>query len=382
MRAAVPSRSRVLVVVLSLLCVSVALAESAAAREPDTISRSGAQFMLHGQPYRFTGVNAYELATFWSVNAGCGQQLSDAQLDGFFSGLRPDSVVRFWAFQALGVNKQSRTLDFTGLDRVFTAAARHGQRLIPVLGNQDGTCDDGHWKDAAWYSGGYKSVFNDDGRGLNVVSYSTWVSNVVNRYKSSPALGMWEPVNEPETANCPAGYRGSACYGHQECPDGAANTLRGFFDAVAGQIKSLDRKQLVLSGVIGTGQCGARGGEYQTVHASRYIDAGTYHDYGQDDVPVPGDQWNGFRVRVQQTRALNKPLFTEEVGINASDSEAAECVDLATRARLLGDKLDGQLSAGGSGFLPWFYAPAMAAGCRHDVAPGDPTLTRLHDTPL
>jgi hypothetical protein len=193
---------------------------------------------------------------------------------------------------------------------------------------------------------------------------------------------MWEPVNEPEPANCPAGYVGNACYGHQLCPPGAASTLRGFFDRIGGQIKRLDRNHLVASGVIGTGLCGARGSEYADVHASAGIDAATYHDYGQDTVPVPGDQWNGFAVRVQQTRSLNKPLFTEEAGIYASNNGDPGCVTLADRARLLGAKLDAQLSAGGSGFLPWAYVPSMPSGCRYDVAPGDPLLARLHDTPL
>jgi hypothetical protein len=375
-------RGRLLLVGVITALVASVHATPAEARPQDVISRSGTSLTLHGSPYRFTGVNAYELATYWSTNVGCGSQLSDTELDSFFAGLRPDSVVRFWAFQALGVNKTTKTLDYTGIDRVFAAAERHGQRLIPVLGSQDGTCDDGHWKDQAWYGGGYDSAYNDNGRGLNVVPFSSWVSNVVNRYKGSPALGMWEPVNEPEPANCPAGYVGNACYGHQVCPANAAATLRGFFDQIGGQIKRLDRVHLVASGVIGSGQCGARNNEYADVHASPSIDVATYHDYGRDAEAVPGDSWNGLARRLVQTRALNKPLVTEEVGIYASNSADPTCVGLAERSRLLGDKLDGQLSAGSRGFLPWFFAPAMGSGCRHDIAPGDPVLSRLHDTPL
>jgi hypothetical protein len=375
-------RRRLLLLGMAAVLLGAVGTVPAQARPQDVISRSGTSFTLHGSPYRFTGVNAYELATWWGVNAGCGAQLSDSQLDSFFAALRPDSVVRFWAFQALGVNRTTKTIDYTGIDRVFAAAERHGQRLIPVLGNQDGSCDDGHWKDQAWYAGGYDRAYNDDGRGLNVVPFTTWVSNVVSRYKSSPALGMWEAVNEPEPADCPIAFTGTACYGHQLCPPGAASTLRAFFDKVGGQIKRLDRTHLVASGVIGGGQCGAQGSEYADVHASPSIDAATFHDYGQDSTAVPGDAWNGFAARVQQTRSLNKPLFTEEAGIYASGSGDPGCVDLTERARLLGNKLDGQLSAGGRGFLPWFFAPTTAAGCRHDITPGDPVMARLHDTPL
>ena len=353
-----------------------------ATTDPNVISRSGSTLMLHGHAYRFTGVNAYQLATYWSVNAGCGQQLTTAQLDAFFSSLRPNSVVRFWAFQAQGVNRFTKRIDYTGIDRVFRAAERHRQRLIPVLANQGGGCDDGHWKDAAWYAGGYTKRFNDDGRGLNVVPFSSWVTSTVNRYKSSPALGMWEPVNEPEATNCGTGFKGGACYKHQICPVGAVNALRSFFDRVGSQIKRLDPKHLIASGLISSGQCGARATEWVTVHASPYVDVATYHDYGFDRTTVPGDQWNGMATRLKQAAALRKPLFTEEVGIMASNNGAAGCTDPATRSTLLARKLSGQLSAGSRGFLPWFFVPKQPGGCLHDISATDPMMRVLARVPL
>jgi hypothetical protein len=355
----------------------------AAAVNPNVITRSGSTLMLHDHAYRFTGVNAYELGTYWNVNAGCGGQLTDTELDSFFAELRPDSVVRFWAFQALGVNRATRRIDFTGLDRVFRAAERHGQRLLPVLGDQAGVCDDGHWRDVAWYSGGYTKRFNDDGRGLDAVAYSTWVSTVVQRYRGSAALGMWEPINEPEASNCPIGLKGSLCSGHQTCATGSAAALRGFFDAVGGQIKRLDPLHLIVSGVIGSGQCGASGADYSRAHASPYIDVATYHDYGQDFVPVPGDQWNGMLVRLQQAAALAKPLITEEVGVVASaDSSSLACTGADTRAALLGAKLSAQLTAGVRGFMPWNALPVAQPGCTYDIGPTDPTMTVLKQAPL
>lgn len=376
----VSRRLRLALVAALLLAMAGGIGGNAAlaAPDPNVISRSGATLMLHGHAYRFTGVNAYQLGTYWNVNAGCGQQLTTPQLDAFFAGLRPNSVVRFWAFQAQGVNKTTRKIDYTGLDRVFRAAERHSQRLIPVLGNQGGGCDDGHWKDVAWYAGGYNKRFNDDGRGLNAVSYAAWVTSTVNRYKGSSALGMWEPVNEPEATNCWPGYKGGACYSRQQaCPSTGAATLRSFFDKVGGQIKRLDPKHLIASGLISSGQCGARGTEWTTVHASPYIDVATYHDYGQDTVAVPGDSYNGMKTRIAQAKAMGKPLFTEEVGIMASTSGATGCVDPTTRASLLGKKLTGQLAAGTRGFLPWFWVPAPTAGCLHDIAPNDPMMRVL-----
>jgi hypothetical protein len=350
-----------------------------ATTDPNVISRSGSTLMLHGHSYRFTGVNAYELGTYWNVNVGCGQQLTTPQLDAFFASLRPDSVVRFWAFQAQGVNKTTHRLDFTGLDRVFRAAERHGQRLIPVLGNQSGVCDDGHWKDVAWYRGAYTQRFNDNGRGLTAVPYLSWVTSVVNRYKASPALGMWEPINEPEATNCSPGYRGTACYTHHvPCADGAAQALKAFFDRVGARIKTVDPKHLIASGVTGGGQCGLAGAGYSLVHSSAYVDVATFHDYNQDATAVT----TAMRTRLAQTAALGKPLVSEEVGIKASTDRTAGCVSTAARAGLLAHKLTGQLQAGARGFLPWFFVPTMATGCRHDIAAGDPSLTVLRNAPL
>jgi hypothetical protein len=354
-----------------------------ATADPNVITRSGSTLMLHGHAYRFTGVNAYQLGTYWNSNLGCGGQLTDQQLDQFFASLRPDSVVRFWAFQALAVNRNTHKPDFTGLDRVFRAAERHGQRLIPVLSNQDGSCDDGHWRDIAWYSGAFTKAFDDNRRGVTPAPFTSWVTSIVSRYRSSRALGMWEPVNEPEATNCATGYRGNSCYAHHPpCPPGGAAALRHFFDTIGGQIKRLDPKHLLVSGVIGAGQCGTQGADYSMVHASRFVDVATYHDYGSDNVPVPGDRWNGMAVRLRQAEALAKPLISEEVGIRSSPNQDPGCVDPARRTALLTSKLHGQLAAGSRGFLPWTYAPAAEAGCRHDIGASDPMLVVLRRTPL
>jgi hypothetical protein len=390
-----PSRRLLGLVVAALVALTVPVTAqagvaSAAAKttiNTNNISRSGSTLMLHGKPYRFTGQNAYELATLWSVNHGCGSERSDAELDAFFAGLRPDSVVRFWAFQSLGVNKSTLTVDWTGIDRVFAAAAKYKQRLIPVLGNQDGACDNTHWLDKAWYAGGYNSTFNDNG--LNVMSYGSWVTAVVNRYKSSPALGMWEPINEAESDDCLPGYGGGDCWGHKTCPADAATALRSFFDTVGSRIKSIDKTHLISSGLMGGGQCGTAWTEYTTVNASPYVDVATYHDYGADTVAVPTGTYNGLTLRISQAHSLNKPIFTEEVGIKAGPTGAVLdangltlCVDTTTRDTLYGAKLTGQLAAGVAGFLPWFGAKTMPAGCSHNIVPGDPVLTRLHNAAL
>ena len=69
------------------------LPDSCRSRRRVSTSRSA------GCPRVFTGYNAYQLATDWGTNAGCGGMATTAQIDAFFASLRPDSLVRFWAFQ-------------------------------------------------------------------------------------------------------------------------------------------------------------------------------------------------------------------------------------------------------------------------------------------
>jgi hypothetical protein len=147
---------------------------------------------------------------------------------------------------------------------------------------------------------------------------------------------------------------------------------------VGGRIKQADPKHLIASGLAGGTQCGVKGADYSIVHASSAVDVATFHDYNQDTSSVPVL----LRTRLAQASALGKPLVSEEVGIKASSTSSATCVTPAARATLLAHKLSGQLQAGSRGFLPWFYAPATAIGCRHDLAPGDPALTYLQHAPL
>ena len=189
------------------------------------IGAIGSRLVLNGGIYRFVGVNAYEIATQWTVNAGCGAQLSDAQLNEFFASLPPNSLVRFWAFQGtMATSIVTKQLDWGPIDRVFAAAAAYDQRLVPVLAGQGGGCDNGHWADISWYNGGFANVYNDDptttdGRGLTPLSYLDYLQAIVNRYKDSPALGMWEPMSEAEASTCLPQFQPSNCSGHQTCPN-------------------------------------------------------------------------------------------------------------------------------------------------------------------
>src|SRR5665213_259194 len=182
-RSSIRGRDAKVVAIALLLSGSVVMVLTAAGgtapalsvSDSPIIQASGTQLYLYGAPYRFVGVNAYEAATDWGTNAGCGADLSDGQLDQLFASLPANSLVRFWAFQGtMATNVNTHQLDWGPLDRVFAAAAAHGQRLIVTLTDQGGTCDGGHWQDPSWYQSGFKTVFNDpattDGRGLTPLS--------------------------------------------------------------------------------------------------------------------------------------------------------------------------------------------------------------------
>ena len=138
----------------------------------------------------------------------------------------------------MATNVQTGQLDWRPIDNVFYEAAKYHVYLIPVISGQGSSCDGGHWNDPAWYSGGFMDVYNSagnsDGRGLTPLSYWGYMNAIVSRYAGSPALGMWEPMSEPEASTCPAAFEPGNCEGHQTCPDeaAAATSLKYFFTAV------------------------------------------------------------------------------------------------------------------------------------------------------
>ena len=348
--------------------------------EPPTpagdIGVSDGHLELNDQPYTFVGVNAYEIGTEVGVNPGCGGQESDAQLNALFSSIPPNSLVRIWAFQdAIATNVQTDQLDWAPLDRVFAAAAAHGQRLVVALTDQGGVCDGDHWQDPSWYEGGFMDVFNSpsnsDGSGHTPLSYWDYMQDVVNRYKNSPALGMWEPISEAEASSCDGSYYPGTCWGHNDCPDEAvaAAALRHFFDVVGGEIHALDPNHLVESGLLGGGQCGTESGDYQYVSASPGIDVLSYHDY-YAGTPMGGDQWNGIGVRIAQAKALGKPIIAGEMGLDAGT--APGCMSLPARSTAIQAKIQAQMAAGTSGVLVWDWLPAASSSCTTDTFPATP----------
>jgi hypothetical protein len=372
----------VAVVALALL-LPVLPAPAGADPAPSGVGVSGLQLTLNGVPHNFTGVDAYELATDWGVNYGCGAMLSDAQLASFFASLPPGSLVRFNAFQAnLGTDAGTGALDLGPLDRVFAAAQAAGDYLIPVLADQWGDCDGGNFKDLAWYQGGYQQVQPAvAGQGLQPLSYLAYVTAVVQHFAGNPALGMWEPIGEAEASTCPPADEPLDCSGNQICPSEATaeKALLGFFTTVGQLIHGLDPGHLVESGLLGAGQCGTQGTDYRTVSASPGIDVLSYHDYYASNQAEGGDVYNGIAKRLSQARLLVKPIIAGEDGILAGNTPdpTQDCVSYLTRTADMEARLGAQLAGGTDGWLVWNWVPAPSGSCSYDTGPGDPLLTLL-----
>ena len=238
-------------------------------------------------------------------------------------------------------------------------------RVIAALTNQWVDCDGpnggaGAFKDEAWYEGGYAASVAPG----TTVPYKDWATEIAARYKDDETILAWQLVNEAEVK--PSGASGS-------CSVNAAQLLHDFAADVSGAIKSVDPNHLVSLGTIGGGQCGAQGAEYATVHAPATIDLCEYHDYGSPTTPIPGDQWNGLQVRIDQCNALGKPLFVGEVGIRPQDVGGT----LAARAQAYETKLAAQFNAGVVGELVWAWSALGSKTNDYDVGPGDPVVPML-----
>jgi mannan endo-1,4-beta-mannosidase len=362
------------VITAALAVGSAATSEAAAARRPPRAATtsppagqvwvSNGSLTLNGAKWRPVGFDAFQAATWWATNVGCGAQIDN--LDTLMQSVPPNGLVRLNAFQALGVNVTTHQLDFTGIDRVVAAAARNGRKLSMILAAQDGTCDDGHWRDESWYRSGYMQAFDDLHRGVTPLSYWNWIHAIVARYQSNTAIAMWVPVGEPEPANCQANFTGSRCWDHSTCPTTASTTLRAFFDTIGRELHRVDPNHLVAAGLIGGGQCGSAGAEYGSDIASTGIDLATFHDYGADATAVPSI----LRYDLSLATAANKPLIVEEAGIKARDMPG--CLATSTRATLLYNKLIGQLGAGAQGFAAWDWSANDPGTCDLYIRPGDP----------
>jgi mannan endo-1,4-beta-mannosidase len=354
---------------ITSLTVRVAALETSGASSPaqSFVTRSGSQLMLNGVPYHFTGINIYNansVNNYW-YTLGTGSGLDQALAD-IGSGI---DVIRAWFGQWL-LKPTGNTVDWGPFDHTVARVKAAGKRLIVVFADQDGTWDDGISKTLTsnWYQSGYKTVISNvtsSWGAVNTMTYKDFVLAVVNRYKTEPAVMMWQLVNECETK-----LTDGSC--STATDDAGATALRAFADDMSTAIKAIDTNHLISLGTIGSGQCGTSGSRYLTVHEPVNIDLCEMHDYVPDQ-NVFGDQFNGMAVRLQQAATLGKPLFIGESGLDPSAVGGT-----SARATRYLEKWGAQFAAGVVGEVAWEWRNAGQTGGDPYVIPaGDPAINSL-----
>jgi mannan endo-1,4-beta-mannosidase len=355
------SRAGIVTVALSLLelgTFALSPIASHAAVPADFVTRNGAQLTLNGQPFSFTGVNIYNA----NSNGNCGHAMATGpELDNDLAELGTGArVIRAWFFQDMATSAGIR--DWAAFDHTLNVARQRGVRVLPTLANQWADCEpSAGYKDESWYTTGY--TLPDPG---GTTSYRDFVQEIVTRYRDDPVIFAWQLINEAEV---------KPSSGSPGCSTNAAGILHDWAADVSGLIKSIDPNHLVSLGTIGTGQCGAAGSEYSQVHNISSIDLCEYHDYGEPEAVMPGDQYNGLQVRLNQCAALSKPLFIGEAGINPNDSNVQ---GTTTRADLFFRKFNSEFPAGVTGELLWVYNGSNSTlDPNYDIDAGDPALAVL-----
>jgi mannan endo-1,4-beta-mannosidase len=327
-------------------------------QQPAFVTRNGARLLLDGQPYRPVGLNIYNA----NSSNNCWYDMAHGStLDDALTAIGPGTnAIRAWFFQSLATTDGQR--DWSFFDHTLAVARAHGVKVIATLANQWADCEPAAgYKDISWYTDGYKQP--DPG---GTVSYRDWVQQVAARYKGDPTILAWQLLNEPEVLP----YKGADCSTVPE--SNAESILHSFASDISGVIKSIDPNHLVSLGTIGSGQCGAQAGDYETVMSVPTLDLCEFHDYTPTQL-IPGDQWNGLQVRVNQCNELGKPLLVGELGVIPNDVGGT----LRDRANVVAGKLCAQLSAGVSGALLWAWDKDGSLLNNFDIGPSDPLLDVL-----
>ena len=366
-----------------LVLVGTPLGPTAAAHDVsnDFVTRAGSQLLAAGQPYVFTGVNVYNA----NSDGWCAGAFSDAELavelDEIGLGGEEHGVIRAWFFQTLATDKVTKGRDWSRMDRTLQIARAKGYKIIPTLTDQWGECGTDvtptySFKSEAWYTGGYTlpdpgMIEGDPEIGRagypDWKSYRDWVAEIVDRYKGDPTILAWQLINEAEVN--PGG-----AFGGCEPGDRPFTILRAWAEDVSNLVRSIDANHLISLGTIGGGQCGTQVYQYRDVHALPNIDLCEVHDYTPNQA-IPGDQWNGMSVRIQQCNELDKPLFVGEVGM--WPDHAGGTFEL--RAAALRSKILAQRALGVDGHLAWAWIGTPSTLMNYDIGPGDPVLDELRE---
>ena len=359
-------RGSPLFAVLALL-IALTTLTACSGRGDDFVTRSGASFEVNGKPLRFIGFNLYDAAASDLYSCSPATRLSDSALHATMRYVHDTlgaSVIRFWAYQPYTAGGS----DFSGMDRVISAARGAGLRVIPVLEDGPGDCSTGTdgvpksaWQNDTWYTQGYKQPY-----GNASLSYRDYVRVVARHYRNNPTIMAWMMMNEAETSTR---------------NQGDVTALADFALDIGTVIRSVDHRHLITLGTQGNGAPGASGPDFTAIYRQPVLDFVEVHDwarYGSDTEALPGSV-NGalpatgsgecqsrtapIACSFAIARQLGKPLVVGEAGISATDPAGQ-----ARRAQLFGAKVAAAFAAGASGYLVWQLNSANTDG--YAVIPG------------
>jgi hypothetical protein len=323
--------------------------------------------VLDGAPFIFSGFNIPNFA----FDGPSWTSLADIAAAGC-------NVVRIWWFQTSSV--VSSAINFATLDTFVTQASANGIRVIVTLtSGGDEACD------LPWWQGGYTS----DIAAGHVVSYQSWVEQVVARYANNPTIMIWQLVNEAEAET--NGSNETAAY----------DAMLAFANSLGSTVKSLAPYQLLnLGNVLGFNGNGYQWGgsnqeylpptppavgtsDYQLLLACPYLDIGDYHDYGAPYSPMGFiNETLGIQGALTIGAAVGKPIMIGETGIDwINESNFNPPISpntTAERSGLFLGKFAAELAAGIVGVQIWSWRdnPTAFDGLNYglEVGPGDPVL--------
>jgi mannan endo-1,4-beta-mannosidase len=309
-----------------------ALAQPEADAATGFLSRSGGQLTLNGKPYTYVSFNAYGM-----TGQETGTPYSRSVLDAYFESLPTKSLTRTWAWKNNGI---------TGVDAVVASAAAKDQMVILSLSEGAGFDHLGK-KDEAWFASGYKT------------DLLPWVRQVVAKHKDSPAIGMWEIMNEPGNKSAVNGSVSNA-------------TMKSFFDTVAAEIKGIDTNHLVTTGTMDANQQGMT--DFGNLHAGANIDVASIHEYADEyegGILVSSNYTQG--VAKLKAAGVDKPVILGEIGVPGADSG---CRTRAERVDVVRKKADAYFAAGADGINLWNWFPNKNNACQagQSIYPGDPLI--------
>ncbi|GMA87967.1 hypothetical protein GCM10025868_32170 [Angustibacter aerolatus] len=261
------------------MVAAIALLSGCGTSAGDFVSRSGSGFVRDGQPFRFVGFNYFDAAASDIYSCAPQARLSDDDLTALLRTAHDTAgatVLRFWAYQPYTDGGR----DFTGIDRVLTAAKKADMLVIPVLEDGPGYCTTGEtgmskaeYMDDQWYTTGYREKF-----GSARLSYRDYAKVLTEHYADDPTILAWMMVNEAETSRR---------------VDGDRTALLPFAQDVASVIRSVDTHHLLTLGTQSNGAPGTSGPDFAALYGDPSSDFAEVHDwayYGADDQALPGSQ--------------------------------------------------------------------------------------------